>query len=195
MDNSILNALEAQMDTAFTNAFLLPNQEKLVGFFTELLSAKHDYRNDTRTQDIKVIDLSYSASDPLRFLFAEPCRVYYSSDKTVNIAELHLADYDIFDIEELGTAILDANHFDYSGMLENDMLDLAFFWENRFDLERAFIVDCWKKAKAKTLSEILGFLEASDSPGGIYDLDNDHCLDDIETYLKQKGFSIAKEVG
>ena len=64
-------------------------------------------------------------------------------------------------------------------------------------LEMQFIVDCWGKAKEKTKSEVLGFLQASDGSGGPYDLRNGFDLwgekGSISDYLERQGVIIEKE--
>lgn len=191
-NNSKEKDLEVKMDIAFTTSFLIPRKDKIEEFFTNILNSKFDYLENENPQQVYVIDIWYYALSPLSFIFAEPCSEYYKSKKPINIAELHLENYNYFDIEKLGRKVLDQNQVNYSELLNNEILDLAFFWENQFELEHKFLINCWKNAQNTTKSKILGFLQSSDGTGGIYDLQNDNYLRDksVKEYLDEKGYAI-----
>lgn len=193
--------IEAKIDEAFRNKFLLPREKAVTDFFTDVLHSKYKFREDDTK--IEVVGLYYYAASPLSFLFAMPHYEYYSQDKTIHIAELHLGehsfeDYTYTDVEELGRKILDENRINYSAYLdEDDKLELANYWENQTDLEKNFIMHCWKSAKEKTGAKTLGFLESSDGSGGTYDADNHYELPfeiGIDEYLQSHGFHLKKEI-
>lgn len=192
--------IEAKIDEAFRNTFLLPREKAVTLFFMDVLNSKYRFREDDTK--IEVIGLYYYASSPLSFLFAMPHYEYYSQDKTTHIAELHLVehsfeDYTHSDVEELGKKVLDENRIDYSAYLdEDDELEIANYWENQTGLEKNFLMHCWKNAKEKTGSKTLGFLESSDGSGGTYDADNGYELPfevGIDEYLQANGFHLKKE--
>lgn len=195
-----MDTIETKIDEAFRNTFLLPREKLLTDFFADILDSKYQFREDDR--EIEVISVYYYASEPLSFLFARPCEEYYDEDKTHQEAELHLnehslEDYSYLDVEELCRKVLDENNIDYSEHIDDfDYLDPANYWENQFDLELDFILNCWKNAKERTQSEIWGFLAASDGAGSTYDLDNGDEVsdDDIDGYLQSKGYHFKKEI-
>ncbi|MCS3530546.1 hypothetical protein [Chryseobacterium sp. JUb7] len=196
-----MKKIETKIDEAFKNTFLLPREKAVTDFLTDVLSSKYKFREDD--EKIEVISLYYYASSPLSFLFALPNYEFYSPDKTVNIAELHLKehaleDYSFMDVQELCKKVLDENNIDYSAYLdENDQLDPANYWENQFGLECDFLMNCWRNAKEKTQSKMIGFLESSDSGAGLYDLDNGYDVPfdvGVDEYLQSNGFSIKKVI-
>ena len=194
-----MKKIEQKIDEAFRNTFLLPREKVVTDFLAGVMNSKYKFREDD--QKIEVISLYYYASSPLSFLFAMPHYGYYSPDKTTGIAELHvkeyaLEDYSPADVQELCKTVLDENGIDYSAYLdEEDQLDYAHYWENQFGLECDFLMNCWRHAKEKTQSKMLGFLESSDSGGGMYDLNNGYDVPfdvDLDEYLQAQGFSIQK---
>ncbi|MFP3597851.1 hypothetical protein [Chryseobacterium sp. SIMBA_029] len=196
-----MKKIEQKIDEAFTDTFLLPREKAVTNFLMDVLSSKYKFREDDKK--IEVISLYYYASSPLSALFALPNYEYYSTDKTVQIAELHLKehsleDYSPMDVQELCKKVLDENTIDYSAYLnEGGQLDYANYWENQFGLESDFLMSCWKNAKEKTQSKMLGFLESSDGESGMFDLDNNYVLPfdvDLDEYLQSHGFIIEKEV-
>ncbi|MCT2407490.1 hypothetical protein NZD88_08065 [Chryseobacterium antibioticum] len=195
-----MKKIEQKIDEAFKNTFLLPREKAVTNFLVDVLSSKYKFREDDKK--IEVISLYYYASSPLSFLFALPNYEYYSPDKTIQIAELHLKehsleDYSSTDVQELCKRVLEENNIDYSAYLDEDgHLDYAHYWENQFGLESDFLMSCWRNAKEKTQSKILGFLESSEAGAGLYDLNNgfDVPFDvDIDEYLQSHGFMIEKE--
>ncbi|NML68227.1 hypothetical protein HHL23_00165 [Chryseobacterium sp. RP-3-3] len=195
-----MKKIEQKIDEAFKNTFLLPREKAVTNFLVDVLSSKYKFREDDKK--IEVISLYYYASSPLSFLFALPNYEYYSPDKTIQIAELHLKehsleDYSSTDVQELCKRVLEENNIDYSAYLDEDgHLDYAHYWENQFGLESDFLMSCWRNAKEKTQSKILGFLESSETGAGLYDLNNgfDVPFDvDIDEYLQSHGFMIEKE--
>lgn len=193
--------IEAKLDEAFRETILLPSENTISGFLTDVLRSKYQFREDDRK--IEVISVYYHASSPLSALFALPNYEYYSPDKTVRIAELHLKehgfnDYSYADIQELCKQVLDENNINYSAHLDgNGLPDVSNYWENQFVLEIDFLTKCWKKAKEQSRSKILGFLESADSGSGLYDLDNGYHLPfdvDLDEYLKNQGFRFEKEM-
>ena len=187
--------LEFKIDIAFKNKFLVPKEKELTDFFSNLINCKYDFRSDNKPCEISVIDVFYYAICPVSFLFAEPNSDIYNSLKTVYIPEIHLKDYSFFDVEEVVREILDENSIDYINYLNNDFLDIAFFWENQYELEMKFIIQCWKSAKMNTNSKIIGILQSSDASGYIYNLDNGIRIEEIEIekYLREIGCIIEKE--
>ncbi|KMQ59478.1 hypothetical protein ACM46_20530 [Chryseobacterium angstadtii] len=192
-----MQKIETQIDEAFKNTFLLPREKAVTQFLVDVLHSKYKFREDDKK--IEVISLYYYASSPLSFLFALPNYEYYSPDKTIQIAELHLKehsfeDYSPMDVQELCKKVLDQNNIDYSAYLdEHGHLDYAHYWENQFGLESNFIMNCWKNAKEKTQSKMLGFLESSDGESGMYDLDNNYVIPfdvSLDEYLRSHGFII-----
>jgi len=171
-----MKKIETKIDEAFKNTFLLPREKVVTDFLVNVLNSKYKFREDD--QKIEVISLYYYASSPLSFLFALPNYEYYSPDKTIKIAELHLKehsfeDYSYINVQELCKKVLNENNIDYSAYLDEDnQLDYANYWENQFGLESDFLMNCWRNAKEKTQSKIIGFLESSDAGGGLFDLDN-----------------------
>lgn len=195
-----MKKIETKIDEAFKNTFLLPREKTVTNFFIAVLSSKYKFREDDKK--IEVISLYYDASSPLSFLFALPNYEYYATDKTIQIAELHLKEhsfenYSPIDVQELCKQVLDENNIDYSAYLdEDDHLDYANYWENQFGLESDFLMICWKNAKEKTQSKMLGFLESTDSESGMFDLDNNYVIPfdvDLDEYLQSHGFMIEKE--
>jgi hypothetical protein len=195
-----MKKIEQKIDEAFTDTFLLPREKAVTNFLVDVLSSKYKFREDDKK--IEVISLYYYASSPLSALFALPNYEYYSTDKTVQIAELHLKehsleDYSPMDVQKLCKKVLDENAIDYSAYLdEDDQLDYANYWENQFGLETDFLMSCWKNAKEKTQSKMLGFLESSDGESGMFDLDNNYVIPfdvDLDEYLQSHGFRIEKE--
>ncbi|PIF47493.1 hypothetical protein CLU96_4551 [Chryseobacterium sp. 52] len=196
-----MKKIEAKIDEAFRNTFLLPREQVVTDFLADVLDSKYKFREDDKK--IQVISVYYYASSPLSFLFALPNYEYYSPDKTVQMAELHLRDYSFkdysyMDVQELCRKVLDENNVDYSAYLdENDQLDPANYWANQFDLESDFLITCWKNAKKRTHSKTVGFLESSESGGGVYDLDNGFDIPfdaDIDEYLQSNGYDFEKEI-
>lgn len=188
------------MDEAFQENILFPREQTVIDFLVSVLNNPEKFRGDGRK--IEVIGLYYYAASPLSFLFAMPNYAYYTPDKTVHIAELHLKehgfeDYNYIDLQELCKNVLDAHDFSYdSRMNRNSLPDLSSYWENQSGLEHEFLRQCWKKAKEQTRSKILGFLEASDSSSLVYDLDNGYDLPfevDLDEYLQAQGFRFEKE--
>lgn len=195
-----MKKIEQKIDEAFTDTFLIPREKAVTNFLVDILSSKYKFREDDKK--IEVISLYYYASSPLSALFALPNYEYYSTDKTVQIAELHLKehsleDYSPMDVQELCKKVLDENAINYSAYLDEDgQLDYANYWENQFGLESDFLMSCWKNAKEKTQSKMLGFLESSDGESGMFDLDNNYALPfdvDLDEYLQSHGFMIEKE--
>jgi len=195
-----MKKIEQKIDEAFTDTFLLPREKAVTDFLVDVLSSKYKFREDDKK--IEVISLYYYASSPLSALFALPNYEYYSTDKTVQIAELHLKEHSLegyspMDVQELCKKVLDENAIDYSAYLdEDDQLDYANYWENQFGLESDFLMSCWKNAKEKTQSKMLGFLESSDGESGMFDLDNNYVIPfdvDLDEYLQSHGFMIEKE--
>ena len=193
--------LEAKIDKAFRETFLLPRETTVTNFLADVLSSKYQFREDDRK--IEVISLYYYAASPLSFLFALPNYEYYSPDKTVMMAELHLKehgfeDYTSIDVQEMCKKVLDDNNINYAAHAdENDLPDLSNYWENQSGLEIDFLTKCWKKAKEQTRSKTLGFLESSDAGGGLYDLDNGFNIPfeiELDEYLQSHGFSFQKEM-
>ncbi|MDV7699364.1 hypothetical protein N6B72_20795 [Chryseobacterium soli] len=195
-----MKKIEQKIDEAFTDTFLLPREKAVTDFLVDVLSSKYKFREDDKK--IEVISLYYYASSPLSALFALPNYEYYSTDKTVQIAELHLKehsleDYSPMDVQELCKKVLDENAIDYSAYLDEDgQLDYANYWENQFGLESDFLMSSWKNVKEKTQSKMLGFLESSDGESGMFDLDNNYVIPfdvDLDEYLQSHGFMIEKE--
>ncbi|KFF08722.1 hypothetical protein [Chryseobacterium luteum] len=195
-----MKKIETKIDEAFKNTFLLPREKTVTSFLADVFSSKYKFREDDKK--IEVISLYYYASSPLSFLFALPHYEYYDTDKTIQIAELHLKehsfqDYSPADVQELCKKILEENNIDYSAYLdENDHLDYAHYWENQSGLEIDFLMNCWKNAKEQTQSKMLGFLESSDGESGMFDLDNNYVIPfdvDLDEYLQSHGFMIQKE--
>lgn len=195
-----MKKIEQKIDEAFIDTFLLPREKAVTNFLVDVLSSKYKFREDDKK--IEVISLYYYASSPLSALFALPNYEYYSTDKTIQIAELHLKehsleDYSPMDVQELCKKVLDENAIDYSAYLDEDgQLDYANYWENQFGLESDFLMSCWKNAKEKTQSKMLGFLESSDGESGMFDLDNNYVIPfdvDLDEYLQSHGLIIEKE--
>jgi len=191
--------IELKIDEAFKKTFLLPREKVVTDFFTDILNSKYKFREDTT--DIKVLSVFYYASSPLSFIFVSPSYDYYDQDKTAQTPEIHLEDhaledYNYIQVHQLCREVLDENNIDYSEHLdEYDELDSANYWENQFDLERDFLLHCWKNAKKETQSTIHAFLESSDGAGNTYNLNNgDKLDDDIDEYLQSKGIIIQKEI-
>lgn len=196
-----MKKIELKIDEAFRNTFLLPREKVVTNFLVDVLNSKYQFREDDKK--IEVISLYYYASSPLSFLFALPNYEYYSPDKTIQIAELHLKehsfeDYSYIDVQELCKKVLDENNVDYSAYLDEDnQLDFANYWENQFGLESHFLMNCWRNAKEKTQSKMIGFLESSDAGGGLFDLDNGYDVPfdvDVDEYLQSHGFMVTKEI-
>lgn len=195
-----MKKIETKIDEAFKNTFLLPREKTVTQFLIDVLHSKYQFREDDKK--IEVISLYYYASSPLSFLFALPHYEYYSPDKTIQMAELHLKehsfeDYSYMEVEELCKKVLDENNIDYSPYLNAyNQLDYAHYWENQFGLESDFLMHCWRNAKEQTQSKTIGFLESSDGAGGVFDMDNgfDVPFDvDMDEYLRSHGFVIEKE--
>ena len=193
--------LEAKIDEAFRETILLPRETTVTGFLADVLNSKYRFREDDRK--IEVISLYYYAASPLSFLFAIPNYEYYSPDKTVLMAELHLKehgfeDYTYTDVQEICKKVLDENDINYAAHAdENGLPDLSNYWENQSGLEINFLMNCWKKAKEQTRSKTLGFLESSDPGGGLYDLDNGYDLPfeiGLDEYLQSHSFNFEKEL-
>lgn len=190
-----MKKIEQKIDEAFTDTFLLPREKAVTNFLVDVLNSKYKFREDDKK--IEVISLYYYASSPLSALFALPNYEYYSTDKTIQIAELQLKEYSPLDVQELCKKVLNENGIDYSAYLENGQLDYAHYWENQFGLESNFLINCWKSAKEKTQSKMLGFLESSDGESGMFDLDNNYAIPfdvDLDAYLQSHGYMIDKEV-
>ncbi len=196
-----MKKIEIKIDEAFRNTFLLPREKAVTDFLVDVLSSKYRFREDDRK--IEVLSLFYDSSSPLRALIALPSYEFYSTDKNIQMAELHLKDhsfedYSSYDVQELCKKILSENDISYSAYLNgNNHLDYSHYWESQLGLERDFIMHCWRNAKEKTQSKIHGFLESSDSAGGLLDLDNGYDLPfdvDVSDYLQSHGFIIKKEI-
>ncbi|MFD0991041.1 hypothetical protein ACFQ1R_13110 [Mariniflexile jejuense] len=189
--------LEEKIDIEFEKKILKPREEMVIEFLIKVLSFQYEFRTKRDTSQIKVISLYYYASSPLSFLFVEPCYAFYSNEYTIDRPELELEDYDYFDLEDLARNVLDESGIDYSDLDQNNRFDLAEFWENKAELEKTFIFNCWKKAKSQTESKLIGFLDASDYSGGTYDLNNGKSLwedkIEIDDYLDKLGIKINKE--
>lgn len=196
-----MKKIETKIDEAFKNTFLLPREKFVTKFLVDVFNSKYKFREDDRK--IEVISLYYHASSPLSSLIALPNYEYYSPDKTIQIAELHLKDYSIenysyVDVQGLCKKVLEENNIDYSAYLdENNQLDYANYWENQFGLESDFLMNCWKNAKEITQSKMLGFLESTDGESGMFDMDNNYVIPfdvELDEYLRSHGFMIDKEI-
>ena len=189
--------LEALIDEAFRKVILLPREQDLVDFFVKVQDHRHEFRGEELTEKLKVVDVFYYANCPLGFIAIEPSYDFYDWKKTSSRAELKLGHYVHSHIEDIVIDVLDENQIDYSVLSDDCEFDTAIFWENQDMLEMQFIVDCWGKAKEKTKSEVLGFLQASDGSGGPYDLRNGFDLwgekGSISDYLERQGVIIEKE--
>ncbi|MCJ8155184.1 hypothetical protein MKJ01_15560 [Chryseobacterium sp. SSA4.19] len=192
--------IEAKIEEAFRETFLLPREMTITGFLADVLSSKYKFREDDRK--IEVISVYYYAQSPVSILFALPNYEYYSPDKTAYMDELNLKehgfeDYTYTDVQELCKKVLDENHVHYETYLdENDLPDLSHFLESQSGIEISFLSTYWKKAKEQVHSKTLGFLESSDGAGGIYDLDNSYQLPfeiELDEYLRSHGFNFEKE--
>lgn len=190
-----------KIDEAFRNTFLLPREKAVTDFLADVLSSKYRFREDDLK--IEVLSVFYDSSSPLRALIVIPGYEFYATEKNIEMAELHLKDhsfedYSSYDVQELCKKILDENDIDYSSYLNaHNQLDYSHYWENQFGLESDFIMQCWRNAKEKTQSKIHGFLESSDSAGGLIDLDSGYDLPfeiDAAEYLQSHGFIIRKEI-
>ncbi|MDR2237864.1 MAG: hypothetical protein LBE92_17205 [Chryseobacterium sp.] len=194
------NTIAAKIDDAFRKKFLLPREKVVTDFLADIMNPQYPFRKDS--VKIEVLNVFYEALSPLSFIFAAPSYDHYDQDKTIRFAELDLeADhsfeyYTYIDVDDLCIQVLDENQVDYSGDLDEDEeLDPAEYWENQLDLEVDFLVHCWKKAKERTQSQMLGFLESADNTGKIYDLDTGEELDGyVDEYLQSKGRFIKKEI-
>ncbi|MEI3790352.1 MULTISPECIES: hypothetical protein [unclassified Chryseobacterium] len=195
-----MKKIEQKIDEAFKNTFLLPRENTVTQFLVDVFSSKYKFREDDKR--IEVISLYYNASSPLSSLIVLPNYEYYSPDKTIQIAELHLKehsfqDYSPIDVQELCKKVLSENNIDYSAYLDqNNHLDYAHYWENQFGLETDFLMNCWKNAKEQTQSKMLGFLESSDGESGMFDLDNNFVIPfdvELDEYLRSHGFIVEKE--
>ncbi|MBD8083215.1 hypothetical protein [Chryseobacterium caseinilyticum] len=193
----ISHQIELEIDKAFIKTFLDPRRDALTEFLTKFLNSEFKFREDS--MKIYVVSLFMYAPSPLSFLFIEPNYQYYSPDFTINRPEINFDGYSYIEIDELCTKVLGENNVDYSAHLDSSgELDSAIFWENRYKLEREFILSCWKNARSNSQSQIIAFLEYSDFAGGIYDLDNDYCISDdfpeVDIYLESKNIFFEKEI-
>jgi hypothetical protein len=188
--------LEWKIDLEFERIITKPREKIIVDFLIKIQNFDYEFRTSKDTKQIEVISLYYYANCPLGFLFIEPCYEFYDDEKTIDRPEIHLEDYSIYDIEDLCKKVLTENNIDFSDIVE-DEFEYNMFWENKEELEKKFLFECWKKAKDKTKSKLIGFLDASDSTGGTYDLENGYCLwnekIEIEEYLKKKNITIKKD--
>lgn len=99
-----MKKIEQKIDEAFKNTFLLPREKAVTNFLVNVLSSEYTFREDDKK--IEVISLYYNASSPLSSLIVLPNYEYYSPDKIIQVAELHLKehsfqDYSPIDVQEL----------------------------------------------------------------------------------------------
>jgi hypothetical protein len=191
------NEIEMKIDEAFISTFVIPREKAIIDFLTDFFNSNYKFREDNK--EIKIVSFFYNPASPLEFLFLEPSYNYYDPNQTIDRPELELEVYSYTDVHELCIKILDENNIDYSEHLNSfGDLDPANYWENQFKLESACLKHCWKKAKEKTGSKILGILESADFAGGAIDLDTNHYMSDVEDeldeYLKSKGYFLEKEI-
>jgi len=189
--------LEIKIDLQFIKIILNPRKQKIIDFFTKAQNYDFKYREPTDTKKIEIIDVFYYANSPLSHLRITPNYNFYNRRKVLLTPEINLDYYSFTKIDELVEKVLKTNKIDYSDLIENESFDSAMFWENKMELEIKFLIDCWKNVKEVTKSNLKGFLNASDSSGGIYDLDNGYCLWDenleVDDYLINNGIIIEKE--
>lgn len=200
LSNKEKDNLESKIDIAFSNSILIPRETKVVKFLENVLNQKNEFQLIEQTEKLKVIELFYYANCPLGFLFVEPSSSFYHYTYTKNRPELKLEDYTYFDIEELIKSVLDDNDIDYSELVTDDFLEYDFFWENKHDLEKEFILKCWNKAMENTDSKLYGILYASDMSGCGIDLNNGNQLwyengdIEVEKYLNGIGINPSNEL-
>jgi hypothetical protein len=192
--------LESKIDIAFSNSILLPRESKIVEFLKNVFNQKDEFKLIEKTDKLEVIELFYYANCPLGFLFVEPSSSFYDYSFIKNRPELELEDYNYFDIEKIIRKTLDENKIDYSELIADDFLECEFFWENKQDLEKDFLLKCWNRAKEKTNSNLYGILYASDMSGCGIDLDkrielwNEKGDIEVEEYFNGIGINPSKEL-
>ena len=196
LSESQKNSLERKIDEAFKSTFLKPREKTIIDFFKKIQNFELDFGfgMNKYVEKTYVINLFYSANCPLEFIFVEPCSEIYPELETYNRPELHLDYYSSYDIELLGKKIVQ-NEIDSSNILDDENFELAEFWENRGELENKFLIECWKKAKKETETNLVGYLIASDSSGGPYFLDDTYHIwktesVEIKKHLEKLGIEI-----
>lgn len=179
--------LEQQIDLAFKAQFLTPKKPAIVAFLEKVLTGVPEFQLLEDHSKLKVIEVIYEPSAPPTFLLPEPCELFHEDDAPRDNPELTLEDYNYLDIEEMVQEVLTQNQIDFFDAGE---FDSALYWENKNDLEMAFLVECWQEAKQHTGAQIFGFLMAGDSSNYPIDLDTGKELEkdgeelEIDEYLE-----------
>jgi hypothetical protein len=182
------------IEATYTKELLQPMEAEFIKFFTKVQNFEDGYRTHKPSKEIKLISVIYDANSRLSWVFAMSCLDFYEEDYDIARPEINMDIYDDYDVYEMSVNTLKKHNIDDEELDEYDVLDI---WETRAELDLDFLITCWQKAKAITNSKLYAFLEASDSSGGIRDLDNGNFFSDfndsIEKYLKRKGITIKKD--
>ncbi|PKH50943.1 hypothetical protein CXF68_09715 [Tenacibaculum sp. Bg11-29] len=164
-------------------------KHKIIGFLTNILENSQKLREPEANIPLKAISIIYSLQGNYNFyLCAEPSRLFHNDKYSKYIPEFELRhEFDI-DIDRIETEILKELN-----VLSGDYYDE--YSDYTYDLFSEFMFECWKIAKQKTSSKLLGSLDYGS--GGIdYDLDTKEGIDDskIKEHYKNRGITIEKDL-
>lgn len=157
----------------------------IIDFLANILENKQKLRKPETKFPLKAISVIYFLQGNYNlYLRAEPSRTFHNEKYSKYVPEFkHEFNINIYEIETAILKDLNITVGDY------DDIDESYV----YDLFSKTMVECWKIAKQKTNSDLLGSLDYG--TGGIdYDLDTGENIDEfnINHYYKNKGVKIEK---
>ncbi|MBU2928199.1 hypothetical protein [Winogradskyella psychrotolerans] len=159
----------------------------IIDFLTNILENKQKLRKSDEKFPLKAISIIYFLQGNYNFhLSAEPSRVFHNEKYSKYVPEFKFEHEFNIDIHEIETAILKDLNITAG---DYDDVDESYV----YDLFSKMMVECWKIAKQKTNSDLLGSLDYG--TGGIdYDLDTGESIDEfnIKQYYKNKNIKIER---
>lgn len=159
----------------------------IIDFLTNILENKQKLRKPEAEFPLKAISIIYFLQGNYNlYLSAEPSRIFHNEKYSKYVPEFEFNHEFNINIYEIETAILKDLNITVG---DYDDIDESYV----FDLFSKMMFECWKIAKEKTNSNVLGSLDYG--TGGIdYDLDTGESIDafNISHYYKNKGIKIEK---
>jgi hypothetical protein len=163
-------------------------KHKIIDFLTNILENKQKLRKQEAKVPLKAISIIYFLQGNYNlYLSIEPSRIFYNEKYSNYVPEFELNyEFDI-NIDAIGTAILKELKITVNNY---DDYDESY----TYDLFSKMMTECWKIAKQKTSSELLGSLEYGS--GGIdYDLDTGESINfTTKEHYENKGIVIEKDL-
>ncbi|WP_299621845.1 hypothetical protein [uncultured Tenacibaculum sp.] len=157
-----------------------PFKEEIYSFCRKVQLADFDYKENSSSKDIKVVQIYYNIySWHLIFVACEPEIVFHKEDIVKDRLELDF-NFDLRELEYLLEQILDALEVDYSEFKEEEKIvtsDLIIDFSVKNILK-----ECWKEIKNETNSKIVGVVFQA-TGGDPESLDTDEVIGDSEELI------------